>query len=886
MEQLIANLVGKTRRATLNGRDYIVAPLSLIVTGVLNGSKGALFYPSDEIGKDPQRWNHTPIVVYHPVVNGQNVSARDPDVLNTSGIGLVLKSHVKNGKLCAEGWFDIDATRRIDPRVLANLEAGRSIELSTGLFTTNEIAPLGSNYRGASYDYIARDYVPDHLAILPDQIGACSINDGCGVLVNKTSVENGGPGSGPRPGGGKSKGKERFSGAGGVTYGNKSDRDSDNAYFAREKAQADTDVKAAQSALDSATKRHEANKQHIAELQAKVDEHHAKGESQLKGITDRHEANKKKINEKSEARKAALDAKLKEVLGNGGIGSGKAAVESSAKLGSEHLLEGSLIADTHLDKPRVSQGSILKAFQENGFVAKNNETDGVVILASPTVITTKLQGKGWEHSHYQIKDGIRTDALSKGSNKITLTQEGAGRTVALATRQHVVANGGPGSGPQPGGGSKKKEMHSALAKRFSIPEEAVADILDNDVKELRRREDYYAPSNTTEPTTDFEKFPLNSAKIGAYGDPENSYVEVLGKFKPKDVLTAEAEDGIKTRNPSYPLYVEWAKKGSEPPPINISINGDGTIVSSNRRRVLAAQDAGVESIKGWYSPFNKETGLPLKYGDVLRASKEVTVNNQQGSIPLHSNQGETMKKLTDDERFDLIEGIVGNCKCKDTEVTTLNELSDETLTVIANKFGSDGDDEEEEPEEKVVTKNEKKPIKKQPTANAIPPQFLKGKNKKKPVEEASDDEEEAEGEMPVKNQESRLTAEEQEDLAFARSIKLNQKNEKIKTITSNVNNKFTKEQLGSMPLDVLTNMAELAKPSEEEAGPTRNQRRSNFQGAAAPMSAKDRLTANAERDQEDVVSMRPPVINYSELAKEHRQNDIGRQRTVSSAAMN
>lgn len=571
MEQLIANLVGKTRRATLNGRDYIVAPLSLIVTGVLNGSKGALFYPSDEIGKDPQRWNHTPIVVYHPVVNGQNVSARDPDVLDKSGIGIVMKSYVKNGKLRAEGWFDVDATRRIHPGILANLEAGRPIELSTGLFTTNETAPLGSNYRGASYDYIARDYVPDHLAILPDQIGACSINDGCGVLVNK------------------------------------------------------------------------------------------------------------------------------EQTANGGIGSGKAAVESSAKLDSEYLLEGSLIADTHLDKPRVSQGSILKAFQENGFVAKNNETDGVVILASPTVITTKLQGKGWEHSHYQIKDGIRTDALSKGSNKITLTQEGAGRTVALATRQHVV-------------------------------------------------------------------------------------------------------------------------------------------------------------------------------------------NNQQGGSPLHSNQGETMKKLTDDERFDLIEGIVGNCKCKDAEVTTLNELSDETLTVIANKFGPDEDDEDEEPEEKVITKNEKKPVKK-PVGNVIPPQFLKGKNKKPPVEEASDDEEEAEGEVPVKN-ESRLTAEEQEDLAFARSIKLNQKNEKIKTITSNANNKFTKEHLAAMPLDVLTNMAELAKPSEEEVVTTRNQRRSNFQGAAAPMSAKDRLTANAERDKEDVASMRPPVINYSELAQEHRNADMGRQRTIATAAMN
>src|SRR5690606_13771547 len=31
------------------------------------------------------------------------------------------------------------------------------------------------------YHSVARDYKPDHIAILPDRIGACSIADGCGV---------------------------------------------------------------------------------------------------------------------------------------------------------------------------------------------------------------------------------------------------------------------------------------------------------------------------------------------------------------------------------------------------------------------------------------------------------------------------------------------------------------------------------------------------------------------------------------------------------------------------------------------------------------------------------------------------------------------------------
>jgi hypothetical protein len=119
-------------------------------------------------------------VVRHPNVNGQNVSARDPEILNRQGIGVVLHARADNGRLVADGWFDVEATRRVDYRVLSDLEASRPIEVSTGLFTDNE--PASGTYNGQAYTAIARNYRPDHLAILPDQIGACSIRDGCGVF--------------------------------------------------------------------------------------------------------------------------------------------------------------------------------------------------------------------------------------------------------------------------------------------------------------------------------------------------------------------------------------------------------------------------------------------------------------------------------------------------------------------------------------------------------------------------------------------------------------------------------------------------------------------------------------------------------------------------------
>lgn len=178
----------KARRVVLNGRPWLVAPVTMIVPGVLNGSKGALYYPPEEVEADPQAWDGFPIVVYHPRTQA---SARDPEVHRTQWVGNVYRTRVGNGKLVAEAWFDEEATQRVDRRVYDALVAGRRMEVSTGLHTVNFPAPPGSTHNGRGYEYVARQYRPDHLAILPDQVGACSLKDGCGLMVaNRTQVTN------------------------------------------------------------------------------------------------------------------------------------------------------------------------------------------------------------------------------------------------------------------------------------------------------------------------------------------------------------------------------------------------------------------------------------------------------------------------------------------------------------------------------------------------------------------------------------------------------------------------------------------------------------------------------------------------------------------------
>lgn len=180
-QTLLVN-AGKAREEVVNGRRFLVAPMTIIVPGVLNGSRGALLYPPSEVAREPGMWNGVPIVRNHPVENGQHVSGRTPSAMASVEMGRVFNDSWDGKRRTAEGWFDVEATKRVDPTIYNRLVRGDKIELSTGLFTDNQ--DRKGVWNGKRYDAVAYNYRPDHLAILPDQRGACSVEDGCGVMVN------------------------------------------------------------------------------------------------------------------------------------------------------------------------------------------------------------------------------------------------------------------------------------------------------------------------------------------------------------------------------------------------------------------------------------------------------------------------------------------------------------------------------------------------------------------------------------------------------------------------------------------------------------------------------------------------------------------------------
>lgn len=192
-ETFTINRTGVTRKDTLNGRAYTVVPMVMLAEGVHAGSNGPLYYPDEELSKTPAVWNHKPIVLPdHPVDNsGNGVSACQPHIIERHGVGLILntkytKKRGQRGKLKAEAWIEDERLSAVDERLLEAIEAGKTLELSTGVFTDNEEAP--GEFGGKAYDAIARNYRPDHLAILLDKKGAFSVKDGAGFLRLNSGV--------------------------------------------------------------------------------------------------------------------------------------------------------------------------------------------------------------------------------------------------------------------------------------------------------------------------------------------------------------------------------------------------------------------------------------------------------------------------------------------------------------------------------------------------------------------------------------------------------------------------------------------------------------------------------------------------------------------------
>jgi len=169
----------KVRKETRHGREVIVVPSATLPDNiVMNG----ILYPAEEIEATYQALERTPAPLGHPKVNGKHISARDPEGINLGYIG----AHNENvrregGRVLMDKVIDVEVANRTEggKAVLAAIAAGGPIHTSTGLFA--KLSPVAN---AKDHKHVARGIRWDHDAILLNEPGAATPDQGVGMLVN------------------------------------------------------------------------------------------------------------------------------------------------------------------------------------------------------------------------------------------------------------------------------------------------------------------------------------------------------------------------------------------------------------------------------------------------------------------------------------------------------------------------------------------------------------------------------------------------------------------------------------------------------------------------------------------------------------------------------
>ncbi|WP_228461646.1 hypothetical protein [Paracoccus liaowanqingii] len=171
--------VKAVRSEKRNGRDVLVVPSATLPDNVvMNGIR----YPADEIAKSFAGLNRTPAPLGHPTVNGKFVSASDPEGINVGYIGAWNENaRQEGGRVLLDKVIDIEVAGRTEggKAVLAAINAGDPIHTSTGLLCRLE--PVAN---GEGFKHDARDIYWDHDALLLNEEGAATPDQGVGIFVN------------------------------------------------------------------------------------------------------------------------------------------------------------------------------------------------------------------------------------------------------------------------------------------------------------------------------------------------------------------------------------------------------------------------------------------------------------------------------------------------------------------------------------------------------------------------------------------------------------------------------------------------------------------------------------------------------------------------------
>lgn len=174
-------------RETIEGIDFTVIPSRTLPKDVVMNS---IMYPSEEVEAAISTLDMSPVTIGHPVVNGKFAPASDP--ISQAAYGILGAHNRVKGKTDDGRWV---VEKLIPTEQLQNTERGKKlaeaiknktpIHTSTGVYLTKE-PEIGVNAMGQEYTSRAKIDRFDHDAILLNEVGAATPEQGVGIFVNES----------------------------------------------------------------------------------------------------------------------------------------------------------------------------------------------------------------------------------------------------------------------------------------------------------------------------------------------------------------------------------------------------------------------------------------------------------------------------------------------------------------------------------------------------------------------------------------------------------------------------------------------------------------------------------------------------------------------------
>ncbi|EOE4356735.1 DUF2213 domain-containing protein [Klebsiella pneumoniae] len=190
----VVNSASNITTEIIDGKPHIVVRgITPVVDDIVMNRK---LYPAAEIEKAYNTLERNPMPLGHPKVDGKHVSARDVRAVNEYHVGAWLQnvSH-EDGKVTGDMYVNRQYAESSEKgkRLINRLDemiAGTNsepIHISTGLLYSG-IAANGES-KGKKYNEIATNMMFDHVAVLLDEPGAGTPEEGVGIFVNSEGNE-------------------------------------------------------------------------------------------------------------------------------------------------------------------------------------------------------------------------------------------------------------------------------------------------------------------------------------------------------------------------------------------------------------------------------------------------------------------------------------------------------------------------------------------------------------------------------------------------------------------------------------------------------------------------------------------------------------------------